>query len=150
MAEKTSIMPITVPSRPSKGDDTGNRAQGIQKALELVHHVAATVFDGFLDDFPRAVPVRQRGGLEPAQRRTTAQLPDVTPIQFMPRSPVLDRGAQSLGITLFRRRVQKRSMMMATASVEQSRMGAINQPPAIMISSTIYTPYKSCWENDTL
>ena len=40
------------------------------------------------------------------------------------------------GITAPRRRVQKRSRMIAIAIAEQIRMGSIAQPPAIRISST--------------
>jgi hypothetical protein len=55
----------------------------------------------------------------------------------MPGGPLLHLFAHAIS-TWLRCKDQRRSAMIVNASMEHRIIGAINQPPAIMISSTLY------------
>ena len=67
------MMPVTVPSRPNKGEMLAMVPTRIDEALELVHHVAAHVFDAFHHDLAAAMTVAPAPRPAPSERRVLLQ-----------------------------------------------------------------------------
>jgi len=72
-APKISIMPITVPNRPSSGLTEAMVPRVVRKTLQLVRHGPAGFLYGFFHHFRCAVGVFQAGGKYAAQRSATVR-----------------------------------------------------------------------------
>ncbi len=135
IAENTRIMPMTVPSRPSRG---------------AMPAIVPRVFRNRSSSWTTWRPVSSTASLMTSRGRCrfsnaaarTRPRADWARNFWMCRRSSSCRAAHSStisptpsGTTTLRRKDQKRSRMIARASVEHSRIGAISQPPARMISS---------------
>ena len=73
MALNALMMPVTVPSRPSSGLDRGDRAEGVQEALELMHDMPPGVLQSLHHDRARSMAAGEALGEHASQRRILLQ-----------------------------------------------------------------------------
>ena len=128
---KISIMPMTVPNRPSSGAAVAMVPSVVRKRSSSCATRAARLLDRLLHDVARALVVAQPRREHRAERRILGQaLEHVVrhALALVDRRP--PARAACGGRILPRRSEIERSMIRATAMTEASSSGQIGQPAA--------------------
>ena len=136
---KISIMPITVPNRPSSGAAVAMVPSVVRKRSRSCATRAAGLLDRLLHHVARALVVAQARGEHRAERRVLGQLVEHVvgdALALVDRDHLLEQraAARSCG----RAATSKRSMIRASAMTEASSRGQIGQPAAWMMANNSF------------
>jgi len=103
-----------------------------------MYRLAPRLFNGFFHHIPAMMAVRQSGRQHKAQHRTAFNRFIAVSSNRLSLATRHTCGTKSGGSTLFFLKVQKRSTIIPIATIEQSMIGNISQPPLFIISNTSF------------